>query len=49
MGHCHKCEIVLPDSELTVCYHYDEVTILGVLCDRCVQAWFAFESGWDEQ
>jgi hypothetical protein len=49
MGYCHKCEIILPDENLIICYHYDQETVLGVLCDECCQAWLAFESGYDQE
>jgi hypothetical protein len=48
MGQCHRCEIIYADDDLTIVYHWDECTILGVLCDRCVQAWLVYESGFEE-
>ena len=40
---CDKCEMMCLEDELTVCYHFDNMTILGRLCDHCVRAWLEHE------
>lgn len=49
MGHCHRCEIIMPDHWLTICYAADDMRIIGILCDDCVYAWLEYERMMEEQ
>lgn len=49
MGYCHKCEGIFPDQWLTTCYAYDDMRVIGVLCDECLQGWFEYERRMGEE
>ena len=40
---CDGCGMMCLEDELTVCYHFDHMTILGRLCGNCVGDWLEYE------
>ena len=49
MSQCDRCEVIIPDEDVTTVIHQSSEEILGELCSECVSAWFKFvEDGGEE-
>ena len=42
MSQCHRCDVIVPDCDITIVIHNESQTVLGEMCDVCVTAWFDY-------